>query len=287
MKMKVICVLLAALLALPLCAGCGADAREFSPTVRTLVDGQRHGADIGYKKYSDGSVVIVDHSGTGSITIPAELDGMPVVELAPSLFEGREDVISLTVPDGVEIIGSAAFRNCTALTDVTLGDTLWSVGFEAFAGTPWLGSLTDEFSVVGDGVLIKYNGGATGVSLPDGVRHVAGGVFASRALKKIDLGSALTVGEKAFYACDKLIRVDCSDAVVLIGESAFESCVGMEEIELARTLVRVGDNAFAACRELAVAVYYGTDVEFTHVDFGEGNTILSDAALVIYRGGAD
>lgn len=282
-----LCAVLLLICILAAIAGCGMQTRKFSLKTRTLVTEERYGADIGYKKYDDGSIIIVDHNGTGAVEIPATLDGMPVVELAASLFEGREDIISLKLPDSIEIIGDLAFFNCTALASVELGDSVWSIGLDAFRGTPWLDSFGDEFAVVGDGVLIKYNGDAQSVILPKEVRHVAGGVFATKTLKSVDLGSVFTLGKNAFNTCNTLIRVDGGDSLVMIGAGAFENCVCMEEIMLPKTLLEVRENAFAACRELAVVVYYGTDVEFTHLSLGAGNDVLADGAIVIYRTLAD
>lgn len=284
---KALCaVLVAFMLLLPL-ASCSAGGRDFTLKTRTLTDEQRYGTDVGYKKYNDGSVIIVDHNGKGDVEIPDEIDGMSVVELADSLFEGREDITSVKLPDSLEIIGDAAFNNCKALANVEIGDKLWSVGADAFGGTPWLASFTDEFSVVGNGVLIKYNGLATGISIPEDVSHIAGGVFAKREIRSVDLGSVLTVGNKAFLACSNMIRVDCGDSLVLIGEGAFENCTLLEEIVLPNSLTDVRSRAFADCSELALAVYYGKEAEFGNISFGEENRMLSEAALVIYRGGTE
>lgn len=283
-KIKLFAIIFAAIL---LFSGCEAPREEFSLKSRVLISDQRYGTDIGYRKYDDGSVIIIDHNGAGNIELPRELDGMPVVELAASLFEGREDITSVKLPDSLEIIGDGAFLGCSALSDVELGKAVWSVGLNAFDGTPWLASLTDEFAIVGDGVLIRYNGTSPSVKLPDGVRHIAGGAFATRQMKAVDLSSVLTVGKGAFAACNKLIHLDLGDSLVLIGESAFQSCVLMEEAVVPKTLLQVRKNAFTSCPELAVVTYCGTDVEFTHLELAEGNEIFAEEALVVYRGGAD
>lgn len=44
-------------------------------------------------------------------------------------------------------------------------------------GTPWYQGLKDEFVIVGDGVLIKYNGTKSGVILPDNVKAIGGTAF--------------------------------------------------------------------------------------------------------------
>lgn len=283
-KIKLLTVIFAALL---LFSGCEAPREAFVLKSRTLISDQRFGTDIGYRKYDDGSVIVIDHGGTGDIDIPNELDGMPVVELAASLFEGREDITSVKLPDSLEIIGDGAFSGCSALVSVEFGKSVWSVGLNAFYGTPWLDTLTDEFAVVGNGVLIKYNGSSPHIKIPDGVRHIAGGAFTSRQMKNVELGSVLTVGKEAFAVCNKMIRIDLGDSLVMIGEDAFSNCVLMEEAIVPNTLAQIRQNAFSSCPELAVVTYYGTDVEFTRLDVAAGNNSFAEEALVVYRGGAN
>lgn len=283
-KIKLLAIFFAVLL---LFSGCEAPREEFTLKSRSLISDQRYGTDIGYQKYDDGSVIIIDYSGTGAIELPESLDGMPVVELAASLFEGRTDITSVKLPDSLEIIGDATFSGCSALVSVEFGKAVWSVGLNAFDGTPWLASLTDEFAIVGSGVLIKYNGASTSVKIPDGVRHIAGGTFTTCQMKAVDLGSVFTVGKGAFAVCNKLIHLDLGDSLVLVGESAFENCVLMEEAVVPKTLLQVRKKAFASCPELAVVTYYGTDVEFTHLELAEGNAIFAEEAFVVYRGSTD
>ncbi len=280
-KIKLLTIIFAALL---LFSGCEAPREAFAIKSRALTSDQRFGTDIGYRKYDDGSVVVVDYNGTGDVVIPEKLDGMPVVELAASIFEGREDITSVKLPDSLEIIGDGAFSGCSALVGVDFGKSVWSIGLDAFYGTPWFDAQTGEFVTVGDGVLIKYNGSSPHVKIPDGVRHIAGGAFAARQMKSVTLGSVLTVGKEAFVACNKVIRVDLGDSLVLIGESAFQNCVMLAETIVPRTLSKVGQDAFAFCAELAVVTYYGTDVEFTHLELAAGNKIFAEEALVVYRG---
>ena len=280
-KIKLLTMIFAAIL---LFSGCEAPREAFVPKSRTLISDQRFGTDIGYQKYDDGSVIVIDHNGTGRIDIPSELDGMPVVELAASIFEGREDIASVKLPDTLEIIGDGAFSGCSTLLNVEFGKSVWSIGLNAFYGTPWFDTQTDEFALVGDGVLIKYNGSSPHVKIPDGVKHIASGAFTARQMKRVELGSVFTIGKEAFLACNKLIHVDLGGSLVMIGEKAFQSCVLMEETIVPRTLLKVGQDAFASCTELAVVTYYGTDVDFTHLEISEGNKIFAEEALVLYRG---
>ena len=83
---------------------------------------------------------LVDKGISGDIVIPAEIDGYPVISLAPHLFENTA-VTSVDIPDSVTYIGDGIFSGCSQLSEVKGGDGLTEVGNDAFAGTPWLNSL--------------------------------------------------------------------------------------------------------------------------------------------------
>ena len=49
-----------------------------------------------------------------------------------SIFGGRSNLTSITIPDSVTSIGFRAFYNCTGLTSVTIPDSVTSIGDDAF-----------------------------------------------------------------------------------------------------------------------------------------------------------
>ena len=64
-------------------------------------------------------------SVSGSYTMPAELGGVPVVDIAASAFAGtgwgtteNQKLTSITIPTSVKDIGKNAFQFCTKLTSV-------------------------------------------------------------------------------------------------------------------------------------------------------------------------
>ena len=72
-------------------------------------------------------------------------------------FCGCSAMHTVELPDGVAEIGKGAFSE-TRLTDVGIPGSVRRIEANAFANTLYLASLTDEFVIVGDGVLLRYNG---------------------------------------------------------------------------------------------------------------------------------
>lgn len=90
---------------------------------------------------------------------------------------------AVVIPDSVTSIGDSAFFWCKSLTSVIIPDSVTSIVYGAFDGTPWLKNYPDDFVIVGSNILIKYNGNAQAVTIPD---------------------SVTSIGNRAFYHCESL-----------------------------------------------------------------------------------
>lgn len=109
---------------------------------------------------------------------------------------------SYTVKEGTVCIADEAFKNCKALSALTLPDSVKNVGNHAFSGCDALQTVS-----IGKGSLLK-NIGAEAFS-------------ECSLLKEISLPSGLkTIGEKAFYFCSALPMPELS-ADTTVGKDAF------------------------------------------------------------------
>jgi hypothetical protein len=103
-----------------------------------------------------------------SVTLPSTLE-----YLDAQAFAGCYKITRITLPESLKTIGGGAFYGCTKLVKIEIPDTVVYVGKNAFAGTNWLKSHSDEeFVVVGDGILLQYNGIATDIVIPDTVKRI-------------------------------------------------------------------------------------------------------------------
>jgi hypothetical protein len=69
-----------------------------------------------------GGILIIDYPTTesGSVEIPAEINGLLVTSIGDSAFSSCIALTSVTIPSSVTSIGSSAFRSSIALTSVTI-----------------------------------------------------------------------------------------------------------------------------------------------------------------------
>ena len=82
----------------------------------------------------DGTVTILSYIGKEkSVTVPAEINGLPVTEIGESAF-ADSSVTSVVLPDTVTEIEWFAFSGCYALKSVTAGASVTEIGYGAFDG---------------------------------------------------------------------------------------------------------------------------------------------------------
>ena len=102
-------------------------------------------------------------------------------------FSGCSALSSVTIPNSVTIIGGFAFRGCRALTSVNIPNSVTTIEDWAFSGCSAL----------------------TSVTIPN---------------------SVTTIGSEAFSECTNLQKVNIGNSVETIGTSAFENCTSITQI---------------------------------------------------------
>ncbi len=143
----------------------------------------------------------------------------------------RSSMTSLVIPQGVTSIGYGAFYHCDNLADVSIPSSVTEIEGYAFSNTPYLNDFISDtskgpFLIVGDGILLAYNGRYTEVQIPEGVKTIAPGAFSKHGeMYSVVLPSTLTV----------------------IGEDAFSDCVNLSKVTGGENLQKIADRAFMGC----------------------------------------
>ena len=109
-----------------------------SPSVDTQVPSNDHLSAKSDYKYTteNGKVTIIAYTGSAiDVTIPATIDGMPVVAIGEEAFKNTQ-IRSVTIPSGVKTIDWFAFSACTVLESITIPSSVTSVGYGAFDYCP-------------------------------------------------------------------------------------------------------------------------------------------------------
>ncbi len=164
-------------------------------------------------------------------------------------FSGPSSLKSVTII-GASKIAKEAFINCHYLKNITIGDSVETIGFKAFHGCDSLTSLTIPF--VGsaknlgkkdNSKLIYLFGGGTGISYTYPI--------IPSSLKSVTVTGGSSIGDSAFSEFSNLTTINLSDGVTTIGKSAFASCSGLTTVNIPDSVTNIGESAFSGCTALS------------------------------------
>ena len=147
---------------------------------------------------------------------------------------------------GVQRISDGIFQGCTSLRDVTISDTIYTIGAYAFSGTD----------------IEKFN-------FPETVTSIGRDAFRFTRLKQVILPPKITIVEEiAFGNCDELTYVYIPASVKTIDELAFHDnpklvCVEIEE----GNLTKINGSAFS------------WDSKLTYINIPDSVTEIDDSAF--------
>ena len=105
--------------------------------------------------------------------------------------------------------------------------------------------------------LVKYVGEDKKVHIPGNITEIGDDAFKQREdITEVFFPEGLeSIGECAFYYCNKLKTIHFNDRLKEIGKSAFEDCKSLTTITLPKQLVKINDRAFDCCSKLKEIVF--------------------------------
>lgn len=218
-----------------------------------------------------------------------------IIHIPDYVFQGCNELESVTIPSSVKRIGEGAFENCISLTSVSIPDSVLFVDDYAFAGCSGITQLQigNNVKSIGerafaDCINIKN------LSLPDSVESISYGAFdGCESLKKISFGENIkyigsyafadinveevSISDIMFYWAelpwdfmhrfsDKIVlngnpitSVVIPDGVTYIPDNAFEDCSTLESVTIPEGVAVIGNSAFRNCDNLLeISIPYST-----------------------------
>lgn len=182
-----------------------------------------------YRVLPDGSAMLYSSTPSGHsyqgynnvVEIPATIDGHTVKELGAYSMSELYFAKKIIVPDSVEIIGYSAFRGCTQLSELVLGDNIKEIGAQ----------VVDETALSNNP---EYN--------------IDGGIYINNYLLRVEQTYQgcfhVREGTKlmAFYAfgnCADIDRVELPDSITKIGYVMFDGCESLREIFIPASVTEI------------------------------------------------
>ena len=159
------------------------------------------------------------------------------------LLKGNNSLSSYTILQGTKVICDNAFSNCCSLKEITIPDSVTSIGYEAFFNCESLEEII----------------------IPDSVTSIGNGAFREcDSLEEITIPDSVTsIGDEAFHYCHSLKEITIPNSVTSIGDEAFASCHSLKEIIIPDSVTSIGEDAFHWCISLEkIIIPYGTRAKF-------------------------
>lgn len=212
-----------------------------------------------------------DRNTAGSLVIPSEIGGYPVIEIGESAISGCRWITSVTIPVSIKKMGENAFGGCTQLSEVHYLGSLaeWcQIDCENLFSNPMneaehlyvegkevKGEIilaSDEITKIPCGSFANCSE-LTSIVLSTGVVSIGEGAFSRcSGLSTIVFPSGLSIiGDSAFFNCTKLKDIDIPSNVTSIGDRAFFGCASLTSVKLPLSLTSIGKSTFSDCSMLS------------------------------------
>ena len=152
------------------------------------------------------------------------------VAIMDSAFN-RSGILSVDIPEGIEVIGHGAFHDCDSIVTMNLPSTV-----RDFNGAFIRMSNVKKISLPGVKAIsiaaFVDNSSVESIIIPHGVERICRDAFVScTALKEVSLPQTLTVLERGvFYNCTSLEEITIPATVKEIGEYAFYECKSLHSV---------------------------------------------------------
>jgi len=216
--------------------------------------------DLGYKIHEvmHSAQLTGGKSWEGELNIPSEVnyEGQKyvVTNIGYNAFVDNTALTSVTIPNTVLSIGSGAFARCTGLTSIVIPEGVKSLGHNVFSGCTNLASITIPNSVIQIGGSV-FNGTAWYDNQPDGVIYAGRMAYTYKGTMpegtQIDIKEGtIAIANNAFCRCDNLTSVTIPGSVSTIGYDAFWRCNNLKTVIISEGVKRIEHAAFSNCTSL-------------------------------------
>ena len=265
------CLMMTGAAALPAAAADSA-AEETQPAFEGLL----------YEK-ADGAVTItgVTDDLPESVTIPSEIDGLPVTKIAESAFAFHLTMTDVVIPESVTEIGDNAFKNCWVLKSAVLPDSLKVIPTSLFDKCEKLESVNIPSAVekIGDRAFCRCEP-IEEFNVPADLKDFGEDCFsgtnwmnAKRAETKF-----VTVNGVLLFGKDNTGDVLIPDDVEIIGRGAFSYDPKLINVIVPASVKKIERFGFYLCEHLKSITILNPDCEIYDLDATICNTVARHKA---------
>lgn len=199
-------------------------AKEQYPACHVYVRSVEDETAYDYDLFTDHIRLMRYHGTESDLTVPTEIDGLPVTEIGDGMYYNKQDLTKVTIPEGITYIGYDAFRGCENLKEVVIPDSVTVIKKKAFAGCTALDTFNFTENLVEIGEEAFRNTGFTEITIPSSLKTISASLFRECSnLTSVTIPEGVeTIENYAFYECT-IPTVRIPDSVTSIGDEPFSA----------------------------------------------------------------
>lgn len=209
------------------------------------------GANLAWS-FANGRLTI---SGSGDMTDYNQVN-------MPPWYEFRQEILHVTLPEGLTSVGDMAFYDCYNLTAVTVPSTVKEIGKLAFCQCRNISILNLNFGVVSIGrSAFEQCEKLRDLRLPESLTTLGYHAFYNCAgLSYVKIPASVTEMDSGVFAyCENLVRAEIDAPLSVVPSWTFYGCSKLSSIVLHEQIAGSETNAFTGCESLNTVYYAGAE----------------------------
>ena len=221
------------------------------------------------------SIESIKSKDVTSIEIPSTYEGRQVTQIGRNAFEGCQNLVNITIPEGIEKIESEAFKDCKAIENISLPNTIKEISGSAFSGCDslnynfyengnYLGNENNPYVVLVKGV----DRNALSFQVNENCIIIYGAAMDGFSkLASIDMPYSIKyIGANAFNSCSSLETFLVPNFVTHLDCSWFWQCTALKSITLSANIETVSIDYMWGCDSFTEFNVYSTNSKFSAKD---------------------
>lgn len=232
--------------------------------------------------FADGRLTI---TGFGDMTDYSQQNYAP-------WYAFREEILYLSLPEGLTSIGIFSFYDCYNLTTVSIPASVKDIGRLAFSqcGNMAILTLNEGLETIGRNAFSRCQK-LMDLRLPNTLKSIGYRAFyRCNGLQYVTIPQAVAELDSGIFAyCENLIHVEVLAPMESVPEQMFYGCDNLTSVVLPEETTSAQDSAFTGCTKLETVYYTGTEqaaaelknqISETESNFGEYGMVLDTTQII-------
>lgn len=187
---------------------------------------------------------------------------MPVQQIPKECYKDNNTLVSIILPDDVEVISNEAFYNCQMLDSIYIPAKVSVISEKAFGVNVHLRKIVvsennktydsrENCNAIISSTTNTLILGACKTVIPLSVTSIGPKAFEYNIIESIEIpNSVVSIRSRAFSSCSRLKYLEIPTSVITIDTDAFWNCNSLTYIDLPSSIEKIGDLAFSGCSNL-------------------------------------